>query len=404
MILQLMRRSGSFQQLAGLLLVLTIAAWGSRFIPVPPDRAGGLQLAWVFGFALTGIFILALALTLQAQRAPFEAALPIARRDLWLSQGLTLLSLVWLPAVAVAACGWPLVPIFEVSAVLTALALAAKCVRPGESGSSRLHPARMIQVMAVSQFLFIVFRNYLRSLHWPAMPPPEIVFAAAGLASLGLFAYGLLSVPKSFQFAPADSPLEATREPSRFIWTPVFLSLVSMKRMGILFFFVIGFMGSGQHGVGVMAAIPYVSLTRDCRWLMPLPVSARKLFALSSIPVALAILIGALLRQNYAAHPLTPQAWFIAFAAELSGAYAVIFLLFLASSPQFSRLPAWLRWCPYASTYPGLPALAAFFPDSFNWLAPALPIAWWLAMEAFARREYRRPYIESVNFSREVLR
>ncbi len=62
-----------------------------------PHFRAAVPFAFAFGAGFSVWFVVAIAFAIQNQSALYEAVLPIAGRDLWLSRVLSLLAMIWLP-------------------------------------------------------------------------------------------------------------------------------------------------------------------------------------------------------------------------------------------------------------------------------------------------------------------
>jgi hypothetical protein len=422
MIWQLMKRDMAMKTAPMMAIIFALIAVGFPLLPVP--RSGDASL--LTSVALGGIvsylgFLIWLGMNSHSFSALYEAALPIAGRDLWLARVLSLLAIIWISILAALAGGLPRLPLLAVAAAFTAFILGVKCVRIRQLGAPKSVRTAAFQVAILGVIGGPYIARYLKAAHWRVLPSPVSVLAICVPASVALFWWGWTSVPKSFQVAPpgevdsAPVPRHETAEPSGFGWSPVLLAIYGGQSILIMFAFVVGWMASGHHGVGVLAVITQNATRGRCRWLLSLPVSRRKLFGLIALTMAAATMLGSVVSIFVQTkHPLSPRVRFVEFAAEIATVYFVLFLAELPAWSRLSKLPAWVRWAPFLLSFV---AVAFCFSDMtvFERLAATLPQAWWqltpllaiptvatywLAEKAFIEQEYRQLYIEKVNFAR----
>jgi hypothetical protein len=408
MIWQLLKRDPAMKTAPMFVVMFALIAVGYGFLPALARAAA------VGAIAACMIAPVFLFLVLQSQRGLYEAALPIDPRDLWLSRVLSLLAMIWLPLSVVLAAGLPRLPLFEGGAVCTVIVLAVKRVGIRELTAPKWL-GRIAQAFFVCVLLMPNFFRPLKAVHWPALPSPGSVLAICLPAGVALFWWGWTSVPTSFQISPISSPHRVAGGPSGFAWSPDFLSIYGSRQMPLLIVLVFAYMASGHYGVGILAAIPQPAIRAQCRWLLSLPVSRRKLFALIAFPATAATILGFLASIFLATgHALSTRVRFVEVAAELAVAYFVILLSELPAWSRPSRLWAWVRWTPFVLALLAVP-LAFSYPGVFQRLSGALPETWWqltavlaipiiatywLAEKAFMEQEYRQTYIETKNISR----
>lgn len=428
MIWQLMKRDFAWKAFTPIAVLgfALIAALGA-FLPPPTLHPTREALRESLGLSFGGgmFFMIVLAQAVQSPWNLFQAALPISGRDIWLSQLLALLALIWLPALTACAGGLSPTPILVAAAIYTTFVMAAQCLRIRQIRAPRWFRALgfPIAMLLIAGMPFIA--REIKSLHLTALPSAGSVLAILAFASLTLFWWGWTHVPASFQFEPAAQfapPAEGDSLPliqPRARRSPIFLSIYGGLSMSLVVVFVTGSLALGQFGAApVFAGIPQSQIRGRCRWLLALPFPAKKLFALIALPAAAAAILGSLanifLMTN---HPLSARARFVEIAAELASVYLVIFLTELPAWRRLSQLPAWARWVPFGLACAAAIAFALGGAAVFQSLAGALPEPWWqlaavlalpviatywLAEKAFVEREYRALYIETVNYSRPL--
>jgi hypothetical protein len=378
-----------------------------------PSFRPAVPFAFAFIAGFSAWFVVALAFTIQNQSALYEAVLPIAGRDLWLARVLSLLAMVWLPVfiamlIGIALRFAPLLPLLQVSAIFTVLILAAKCVRIRAIGA----PPWLSLAGVLSPFLVMFVApsviKHLKSAGWFVLPPTGIVLTICGLASVALFAWGWVTVPKSFQIATAESRLDLrsqTKEQSSLTWAPVLQCIYGRPTL-----FLLGGIFFGQlWSASLLIGLTHAQIRGQCRWLLALPISPRKLFGWIAMPLTaaaiLACLAGIFIDTR---HPLSPPARLVKIAAELAVLYGLIFLSELSLWRRLSKVRAtrWgvqILWTPFiiGAIAPGfflpnteaIQRLAGVLPGTWWQLACILAIpviaTYWLAEKAFREQEYR---------------
>ena len=250
MIWQLWKRRAALPT-AIMTVFLALAAFGLAFVPLPPrvpthDAMGKVHVNALSLSLVMGVWLM---MTLQSTWTLLDAALPISGRDLWIARLLGALGIVWLPSAAEAAFGLPPVRVFEAAAIITVFVLIATCLRIRQSGWPKWFTKSLLQIFFLIPLATIWFGKYLRTVHWPAEPPPQTVFAICGLISLALFVWDLANAPRAFQFAStgarfapveagdaterSDAPQrrEAREEPAGSAWAPLLQSLYPVREM-----------------------------------------------------------------------------------------------------------------------------------------------------------------------------
>ena len=423
-----MRRDRMCQGFTVLLAIgFAVLAAVSGSLPIPaiqPSReafrtALATSLAVGIGFELFVVYIV------QAQRNLFEAALPIVWRDVWLSRALSLLAATWLPLMAAAAFGLPPLPLLEGAAVFTVLILGGTYLQSRPVGSSQrlLNAGFRIVFLALIGAPFIA--KQLKRSGWAVWPSPGIVLTVCGLASAIIFWHAWATVPKSLSFAPSESvgnEREANGK-TGFTWYVPFRSIFGTP-MALMILFLVGNIFSGNLWVaGGVLGLTQVQIRAQCRWLLALPVSRRRLFAWIAIPPAVAIVaacLGSIFLDSR--HLLSPKARLLELGLQLGVFFGLIFLSELSAWRRLGRLRVtrfgvWILWTPFviASLAPmftlpdtkALQRLADVLPGS-SWQPAALlailaMATYWLAEKAFREQEYRPVLLESIPYRRSSI-
>ena len=172
-----------------------------------------------------------------------------------------------------------------------------------------------------------------------------------------------------------------------------------------------------------VVGLTQVQIRAECRWLLALPASPRRLFAWIAIPPAV-VIVAACLASIFldARHPLSPKGRLLEVGLQLGVLYGLIFLSELSAWRRLGRLRAarfgaWILWMPFA--------IAAFAPtfalpdtNALQRLADAIPgglwqqagllailamAIYWLAEKAFREQEYRSVLLDSFPYRRASL-
>lgn len=386
MIWQLMKRDAAWRWAPAAALIFAYL----RLPVVHSGRwevAGMLPLVMAMGVAAPSFMI---------NGTPFEGTLPIPGRALWLSRVISVLAMCWMPVLAGSAVtfftGGNASQLIEAGAAFTVVILLVKCIRVRELSGPRW--LKMVPFAAGMGALAA-----LGPLDPVDRPSPGIVLAACGLASGGLFLWGWSTVPKSFEIAPPGTGVparpRATRAPSRFVWAPVWRSIFGWQMWFSLFlafeFLSIG----GLYSVWYLGAVILLNGGRvRNRWLLPLPVSARKLFRMIMAPLAVAMVAASGLRIFLDTdHPLTPRMRVASLAGELT---FFCFLMFLCGLVEWRRLGGirlGIRAIPMALGIAIIPVAGLvtrsrgstwIFDEALRRMAAALPENGWLLAPALA--------------------
>jgi hypothetical protein len=171
--------------------------------------------------------------------------------------------------------------------------------------------------------------------------------------------------------------------------------------MLLLYAFMIGLMALGNSGIAILAVIPPGSISANCRWLLALPISRRKLFAWVAASPTVAVGVGSVVAAVLTRKRLySPQERAINFSMELAAVYFAIFLLELPDWRSLSKWRMWVKWIRFGFAFATMPLFNTWriLPlfDRPQWwpLFFVLPLAtYWLAEKAFVKQEYPRPLV-----------
>jgi hypothetical protein len=237
-----------------------------------------------------------------------QATLPIEGKQLFLARILSLLAFIWVPIVSASAAmsvagNWTWqsqMSLLEYLAVATLGILLVQCVRV-----QTIDPPAWLTIVVFGVVVISVpMAGQLQK------PVVLIIALIAGcvLASVALFVKAWREVPKSFQLAPTDfqrEPFYARFQRSgpsmqAIHWWPVFRSVyfgdwrTGIWASGMLFVLIqCAIFGSGF----ALFALIYIPMSssgyrRGLRWLVHLPIPARKLMWVVWAPTTAAAVIG----------------------------------------------------------------------------------------------------------------
>ena len=309
MIFQLMKRDRVFLWTAlGLALVMAYFAvvfdLGATFLP--------LQLA---------VMIMMLAWNRTLVRAtPFEMALPIEGRDLFLARVLSFLAAVWMPAIVVfltlwirhekMQTGWAML---QVAPILTLALLLPLAVRLPEAAA----PLGLVRVLGV-----LVAAAGVMSWRWFGPTVSAEIFGVA--CALVLIAVWPV-IPYSFQMAPenreanfawmAPTNPERVRAPQQVGESRQFSDKTSAAMavfrtafggyQDLAFFAVMisqGLFGTGLLFVAIFTVTSVLTSRQRTRWLLALPISSRALLTITLLASVLPLFGGAAIGMLIAAN------------------------------------------------------------------------------------------------------
>jgi len=362
MIYQLIRRDPAWKALRWLALVTAVVwAW-----PGPIGQLGALM-------AMMGLFG-----GMPHRRASrFEAALPIEARDLLLARTLSLMAVIWIPALSGAA---GIVAVRGFSALAARpLAVGALCtLMAAVAQTAWLKELAGPQWILYPLFVVVPAAGALMAEHPVALVPP-----LCALAGVGLFVRAWAAVPRSFQVSSAGlevagragrpAPLAALR------WAPVWRSVCSWQ-----YLFFVTMMGV-QTASGQWLLTPFWLLiawagprTRTS-WLWALPVGRRALLWTMMGPILAAHVLGYLagFRVHRHAAPVSePRVVAVTLAAILGWVMLTILFCVLADWRGFARIPRRILTTVFLSLaglwYVASLAALFFAPHGATWGRDAL--------------------------------
>ncbi len=302
MIWQLVKRDPAWQMMP-YFAVTGAVVWG--FGSSDPSQA----LATVLGGSAIGMCISYRGF--RRRYTLFQATLPIAGKQLFLSRVLSRLAFLWVPilcasaAMAVVGGNWTWhaqLALLEYLAVATLALLLIECVRV-----QTIDPPPWLAIIV---FGAIVVSAPTIGVFLPTSVALIVaVLGGCALASVALFLKAWSEVPKCFQLAPialqGGEPVSLRSEHAgpamqTIPWWPVFRAVyfgnwnTGLWVFAMLFVFVqLAIFGSG-FAVFALVYIPltYAGYRTGLRWLIHLPIPARKLLWVVWAPTTAAVIVG----------------------------------------------------------------------------------------------------------------
>jgi hypothetical protein len=236
----------------------------------------------------------------------FEASLPIAGRDLFLARALSIMAIVWLPAMAGAAAAaifWGL------SAVaVRALIVATLCTL----AAGALQSLR-VRELAAPKWTLVAFCALIPAavMYVDHHRTSALIPAFCALAGIALLARTWSVVPKSFELAPAkpragDGPARPARPARavspRFVWLPVLRSVFTIPYTYFLFPLLVVLVGQWLT-ICFWIVFAWLIARNNTLWLRPLPIRPRVLLIAMVAPILLVLAGGYFAGFHFGRHP-----------------------------------------------------------------------------------------------------
>jgi len=291
MIYQLIRRDRAWKTTPWIAL-LSAVAWAC---PPPIGQFGKF-------IAMMGLFS-----GMPHRRASrFEAGLPIEARDLLLARTLSLMAVVWIPALSGAA-GIVIVRGFSALAAKP-LAVGALCTLTAAVAQT----AWLKELAGPPRILYLSF--FFLPVAGPLVvdPPVPLVPPLCTLAGVGLFVWAWAAVPRSFQLSSAG--LKAYRAAGQarrpaplaaFRWAPVWRSVGSWQYVFVVTMMGLLTLGGGWLWTPFWLLFAWMGSRTKTRWLWALPVGRRALLWTIMGPILAAHVLGYL--ASFRIHRLAPS-------------------------------------------------------------------------------------------------
>jgi hypothetical protein len=327
MIYQLIRRDPAWKATPWIAL-LSAVAWAC---PPPIGQFGAF-------IAMMGLFS-----GMPHRRATrFEAGLPIEARDLLLARTLSLMAVVWIPALSGAA-GIVIVRGFSTLAAKP-LAVGALCTLMAAVAQT----AWLKELAGPQWILYPLFM--LLPVAGPLVVDHPLVPPLCALAGVGLIVWAWVAVPRSFQLSSAGFKTYRTAGQARrpaplaaFRWAPVWRSVCSWQY--VFFVTMMGFQTLGGQWLltPFCLLMAWLGSRTKTRWLWALPIGRRALLWTMTGPILAAQVLGYLASfraHRHAPPPVSdPRVVVVTLAAILAWVMFTILFCVLADWRGFARIP-----------------------------------------------------------------
>jgi hypothetical protein len=280
----------------------------------------------------------------QRRASRFEAGLPIEARDLLLARTLSLMAVIWIPAL-LGAAGIIVVRGFSALAA-EPLAVGALCtLMAAVAQTAWLKELAGPQWILYPLFILLPVAGPLMEEHPVPLVPP-----LCALAGVGLFVWAWAAVPRSFQLSSAG--LKAYRAAGQarrpaplaaFRWAPVRRSVYSWQY--VFFVTMMGFQTLGGQWLlpPFWLLIAWLGPHTKTRWLWALPVGRRALLWTIIGPILAAHALGYLASfrvHRHAPLPVSdPRVVVVTLAAILAWVMLTILFCVLVDWRGFARIP-----------------------------------------------------------------
>jgi hypothetical protein len=331
MIYQLIRRDPAWKATPWIAL-LSAVAWAC---PPPIGQFGKF-------IAMMGLFS-----GMPHRRASrFEAGLPIEARDLLLARTLSLMAVIWIPAL-LGAAGIVVVRGFSALAA-EPLAVGALCTLMAAVAQT----AWLKELAGPPRILYLPF--FFLPVAGPLMVdhPVPLVPPLCTLAGVGLFVWAWVAVPRSFQLSSAG--LKANRaagQASRpaplaaFRWAPVWRSVGSWQYVFVVTMMGLLTLGGGWLWTPFWLLFAWMGSRTKTRWLWALPVGRRALLWTIMGPILAAHVLGYLasFRIHLRAPPVSDlRVVVVTLATILAWVMLTILFCVLLDWRGFARIPRYI--------------------------------------------------------------
>jgi hypothetical protein len=335
MIYELVKRDPAWQTMPWFVLVAAVVC------ACPASVSG-------FG-AMVGFMSLIVAYP-HVHATRFQAGLPIAGRDLFLARALSIMAMVWLPAMAGATAA--AISSGHAAVAGRALLVAALCTPVGGVLQS-------IRVRELAGPRWIIFAACmvipLAGVSLEHHRAGLLIPASCAVAGIALLARAWAVVPKSFELAPlkpraGDGPARpaspARAASPRLAWLPVLRSVFTAQNSTMLLMLAFGMFGAQRLSLCFWMFILWLMARQNTLWLRPLPIRPRALLFATVAPFLLTLVVGYFCGLHFGRHPKpipTIPIQVLDLGAALCWAVAVILLIELVDWRRLSRIPVKVR-------------------------------------------------------------
>ncbi|HUP03374.1 MAG TPA: hypothetical protein VMU19_05265, partial [Bryobacteraceae bacterium] len=309
----------------------------------------------MFNFGVLTLVIGLIGGTPNRRASRFQAGLPIEARDLLLARALSLMAIVWVPALSGTA-GIVAVKGFSALAAKP-LAVAALCTLMAATAQAAwLKELAGPQWALFSLFMLFVFAATLTVQHPVPLVPP-----LCALAGVGLFGWARVAVPRSFQLSSAGVKTyqaagrhTGTGPLAAFRWAPVFRSVYSLKYLCFLTFVSFQVATGTWLFTTFWLLVAWLPLRPRTRWLWALPVGRRTLLWTMMGPLLAAHALGYLasfLTHRHAPPASEPRVVVAGLATILAWAMLTMLFCVLADWRGFARVPRRILSAAFSSLF-----------------------------------------------------
>lgn len=323
--------------LLGLILCAVLCA-------VPP--IGGFDVAALYGplFVMMTLF-----LAMPHRRAThFEAALPIAARDLFLARALCMVASVWL--MAIVAITSVAISSGNAKAAWKTIVAASVCTL----GAGFLQSIRARQLAAPKWTVIALFFLVLSANSYTAARQVSgVVPALCVLLGVALLVRTWSAVPKSFQVAPEKpavdrmtSKLLAGVPSPRPAWLPVLRSVFSIPYSMMIVWTAFAVFAGQWTASSFSIAVAWLAARRSTSWLRVVPVRPRALLFTVISPLLLTSAVAYFAGFYFGRHPRPasdPGLWVFELCALLAWQTAVALACALVDWRRLRHIPHTVR-------------------------------------------------------------
>lgn len=274
-----------------------------------------------------------------------DLILPISSRQLFLSRAILQAVPIWLPALLVVANAlvfgsWETklasLLFLEIAAIFTAVCSLCLCYRIQYSNvpdaTTGMLAGGFGVMLSIGICFFRLSDNYAV---WSERLPFWLTLGLCGLATHLTLSWGLAHLPASLQFGETRKQVRdrAWNFPSP-VWWPLARAIFDLN--ALITFLTAGLWMAGSNWM--LAPFWMVSgnsgLTHRIHWLLPLPISRYRIFALAQLPGVLSLLIF----PWFFPHPIRSVRFYaVQFAVVVLVAQLTVIAVTLLSLPQVKR-------------------------------------------------------------------
>jgi hypothetical protein len=273
--------------------------------------------AVILGSVLSDLDVLPLILVIfsvvlcqaHIRATPFQVSLPVSGRQLFLARMLSILVLLWAPAIVAAIIvaafrdsrGSPVVmQLLGTASAATLIILLGQSIRIQE-----------LETPLKSRFLLLFFIPLFILPLVGGRGAIILVLAICLTASAIVFVYIWKNIPQSFQIArPEAAPAAFTENKSitfkyahrhralLLTWLPLFRSIYYWRTILWILFMSVLTINSWLSSPMFMLFL-WTDIRKRIRWISSLPISMSAVFSVCVLPILLAVLLGSIVGDDY---------------------------------------------------------------------------------------------------------